>query len=145
MPQEPTEPELNTSNPDKITYQENQLQFTIWGGIEKDNIHRLKINLLVQLKGDDFRYYQDDVNLYSNGQLQRYIKGAAEELETSTTILKNTIRILKSRIEEYRLKANRTGTKSIKAQNLPNDKGRRKQGNEVLKNQRACKKHFEIH
>ena len=114
VPQEPTEPELNTSNPDKITYQENQLQFTIWGGIEKDNIHRLKINLLVQLKGDDFRYYQDDVNLYSNGQLQRYIKGAAEELETSTTILKNTIRILKSRIEEYRLKQIEQERKALK-------------------------------
>ena len=110
----PTEPELNTSNPDKITYSENQLQFTIWGGIEKDNIHRLKINLLVQLKGDDFRYYQDDVNLYSNGQLQRYIKGAAEELETSTTILKNTIRILKSKIEEYRLKQIEQERKALK-------------------------------
>jgi hypothetical protein len=81
--------------PTKITYLENQLQFIIWGGIEKDNIHRLKLNLLVQLKGDDFRYYQDDVNLYSNGQLQRYIKGAAEELEVSGTVLKNTIRKLK--------------------------------------------------
>jgi DNA primase len=74
----PEPSQLNTDNPDKITYQENQLQFIIWGGIEKDNIHRLKLNLLVQLKGDGFRYYQDDVNLYSNGQLQRYIKGAAK-------------------------------------------------------------------
>lgn len=116
VPQEPgaTEPGLNTSNPDKITYEENQLQFTIWGGIEKDNIHRLKINLLVQLKGDDFRYYQDDVNLYSNGQLQRYIKGAAEELETSTTILKTTIRVLKSKIEEYRLKQIEQERKALK-------------------------------
>lgn len=114
VPQEPTEPELNTSNPDKITYSENQLQFTIWGGIEKDNIHRLKINLLVQLKDDDFRYYQDDVNLYSNGQLQRYIKGAAEELETSTTILKTTIRVLKSKIEEYRLKQIEQERKALK-------------------------------
>jgi hypothetical protein len=112
--QEPTEPELNTSNPDKITYQENQLQFTIWGGIEKDNIHRLKINLLVQLKDDGFRYYQDDVNLYSNGQLQRYIKGAAEELETSTIILKTTIRILKSKIEVYRLKQIEQERKALK-------------------------------
>ncbi len=109
-----SEPELNTTNPDKITYQENQLQFTIWGGIEKENIHRLKINLLVQLKDDDFRYYQDDVNLYSNGQLQRYIKGAAEELETSTTILKTTIRILKSKIEEYRLKQIEQERKALK-------------------------------
>ncbi len=113
--QAPSEPsQLNTDNPDKITYQENQLQFIIWGGIEKDNIHRLKLNLLVQLKGDDFRYYQDDVNLYSNGQLQRYIKGAAEELEVSGTVLKNIIRKLKSQIEAYRLTLIEAERKALK-------------------------------
>jgi hypothetical protein len=79
------EPILDTTNPDRITYHDGELLFTIWGGIEKDNIHRLKINLLVQLKSDGFKYYQDDVNLYSNGQLQRYIRGASEELEAGTT------------------------------------------------------------
>jgi len=97
-------PSLNTANPDKITYYEGELLFTIWGGIEKDNIHRLKINLLVQLINNDFKYYQDDVNLYSNGQLQRYIKGATEEMECSTTVLKTTIRRLQTGLEEYRLK-----------------------------------------
>lgn len=105
--QAPPEPEpagnLNTNNPDKITYQEGQLQFIIWGGIEKDNIHRLKLNLLVQLREHAFKYYQDDVNLYSNGQLQRYIHGAGEELEISNTVLKNTIRNLKNQVENYRL------------------------------------------
>lgn len=115
VPQDP-EPtgNLNTTNPDKITYQEGELFFTIWGGIEKDNIHRLRINLLVQLKGDAFKYYQDDVNLYSNGQLQRYIKGAAEELETSTTLLKTTISKLKGSIEEYRLKQIEQERKALK-------------------------------
>jgi len=46
--------------------------------------------------------------------LQRYIKGAAEELETSTTILKTTIRILKSKIEEYRLKQIEQERKALK-------------------------------
>jgi DNA primase len=115
VPQEPEQTgNLNTTNPDKIIYQEGELFFTIWGGIEKDNIHRLRINLLVQLKGDAFRYYQDDVNLYSNGQLQRYIKGAAEELETSTTLLKTTISKLKGQIEEYRLKQIEQERKALK-------------------------------
>ena len=116
--QTPTEPEqtvnLNTSNPDKITYQEGELQFIIWGGIEKENIHRLKLNLLVQLKEHAFTYYQDDVNLYSNGQLQRYIKGASEELEISSTVLKNTIRKLKSQIETYRLTLIEAERKALK-------------------------------
>ena len=116
--QAPPEPEqagnLNTANPDKITYTENQLHFVIWGGVEKENIHRLKINLLAQLKGDAFRYYQDDVNLYSNAQLQRYIKGASEELETSSTVLKNTIRKLKNQIETYRLTLIEAERKALK-------------------------------
>lgn len=114
----PAEPEptgnLNTTNPDKITYSESSLHFIIWGGIEKDNIHRLKLNLLVQLKGDGFKYFQDDVNLYSNGQLQRYIKGAAEELEVSGTALKNTIRNLKNQIETYRLTLIEAERKALK-------------------------------
>jgi DNA primase catalytic core len=105
---------LNTSNSNKLTYNENNLLFTIWGGVEKDNIHRLKINLHVQIEEDNFRYYQDDVNLYSNGQLQRYIKGAAEELETSTTLLKTTIRNLKQEIESYRLQQIEQEQKALK-------------------------------
>jgi len=105
---------LNTANPQKLSYAENDLKFIIWGGIEKDNIHRLKINLLVQLKEDDLKYYQDDVNLYSNGQLQRYIRGASEELETSTTLLKTSIGNLKNEIETYRLELIEKEQKALK-------------------------------
>jgi DNA primase len=106
--------DLNTTNPDRITYHDGELLFTIWGGLEKDNIHRLKINLLVQLKSDGFKYYQDDVNLYSNGQLQRYIRGASEELEVGTTLLKTTIRKLQTLLEEYRLKQLEEEKKALK-------------------------------
>lgn len=94
---------LNTKNPQKITYREGDLMLIIWGGIERENIHRLRVNLLVQKEGDTMRYYQDDVNLYSNGQLQRYIKGATEELDISTTVMKTTLRKLQLQLEEYRL------------------------------------------
>lgn len=96
-------PILNTKNPQKITYRERELMMIIWGGIERENIHRLRVNLLVQKEGDTMRYYQDDVNLYSNGQLQRYIKGATEELDISTTVMKTTLRKLQLQLEKYRL------------------------------------------
>jgi len=41
---------LNTSNPSKLIYETSDLRFTIWGGIEKDNLHRLKVNLLVSIE-----------------------------------------------------------------------------------------------
>jgi len=94
---------LNTKNPQKITYREGDLLLIIWGGIERENVHRLRVNLLVQKEGDTMRYYQDDVNLYSNLQLQRYIKGSTEELDISTAVMKTTLRRLQLQLEEYRL------------------------------------------
>jgi DNA primase len=94
---------LNAKNPQKITCLQGELLFTIWGGIERDNLHRLRVNLLAQKEGEAIRYYQDDVNLYSNGQLQRYIKGATEELDVSTTLMKSALRRLQLQLEEYRL------------------------------------------
>lgn len=105
--------QLNTGNPNKLLYSTPELRFTIWGGIEKDNLHRLKVNLLVEHKTDSFKYYQDDVNLYSNAQLQRFIKGVAEELETSSTLVKSTIRELSAQLAEYRLKLNEDERKAL--------------------------------
>jgi DNA primase len=105
--------QLNTSNPSKLIYETTELRFTIWGGIEKDNLHRLKVNLLVEHTADSFKYYQDDVNLYSNAQLQRFIKGVAEELETSSTLVKNTLRELSTQLAEYRLKLSEAEQKAL--------------------------------
>jgi len=104
---------LNTKNPQKITYREGELLLIIWGGIERENVHRLRVNLLVQKEDDTMRYYQDDVNLYSNLQLQRYIKGATEELDISTTGMKTTLRRLQLQIEEYRLQEIERERKSL--------------------------------
>ncbi len=106
-------PHLNTTNPHKLIYDTKELRFTIWGGIEKDNLHRLKVNLLVEHTADSFKYYQDDVNLYSNAQLQRFIKGVAEELETSSTLVKNTLRELSAQLAEYRLKLGEDERKAL--------------------------------
>ena len=108
-----TSTSLNTSNPSKLIYETLELRFTIWGGIEKDNLHRLKVNLLVEHSTDSFKYYQDDVNLYSNAQLQRFIKGVAEELETSSTTVKNLIRELSAQLAEYRLKLGEDERKAL--------------------------------
>jgi DNA primase catalytic core len=111
---QPNAPVLNTSDAKKITYTDGTLNFIIWGGIEKENIHRLKVNLLIGPKNDKLRYYQDDINLYSHAQLQRYIKGASNELEISGTLLKGVIAKLKNELEEYRLKVIGDEQKALK-------------------------------
>jgi len=104
---------LNTDNPNKLTFSTPELRVMIWGGIEKDNLHRLKVNLLIEHASDSLKYYQDDVNLFSNAQLQRFIKGTAEELDTSSTLVKNTLRELSAQLAEYRLKLNEDERKAL--------------------------------
>lgn len=40
---------LDSSNPEKLLYQSDSLQFTVWGGVDLAHLHRLKVNLHVQL------------------------------------------------------------------------------------------------
>jgi DNA primase len=125
--------QLNTSNPGKLIYNAQDLRFTIWGGIEKNNLHRLKVNLLVEHKTDSFKYYQDDVNLYSNAQLQRFIKGVAEELETSSTMVKNTIRELSNHLAEYRLKLSEDEQKALQPKTYQMTKDEEREAMSFLK------------
>ena len=104
---------FNTDNPNKLLYETKELRFTVWGGIEKDNLHRLKVNLLVEDTTDSMKYYQDDVNLYSNAQVVRFIKGVAEELEKSSTLIKNALKELSTLLGEYRLKLAEEERKSL--------------------------------
>jgi DNA primase len=132
------ESQFNTKNPHRISYREGELLFTIWGGLERENIHRLKINLLVQTEGTS-RYYQDDVNLYSNGQLQRYIKGATEELEISTTLLKTVIRRLQLQLEEYRLSEIERERKTLQPKTFRMSQEEERQASEFLTSQDLVK------
>jgi DNA primase len=131
IPQEANQ--LNTGNPNKLLYTASDLRFTIWGGIEKDNLHRLKVNLLVEHKTDSFKYYQDDVNLYSNAQLQRFIKGVAEELGTSSTTVRNTIRELSNQLAEYRLKLGEDERKALQPKHYQMTKEEEKEAMSFLK------------
>lgn len=134
---------LDTSNPDKIIYQSGELHFTIWGGIDISQLHRLKINLHVQLNGNDWKYYQDDVNLYSNSQLVRYTKGASEELEASSTLVKQSIQQLKNQIENYRLQKRENFQKSLKPKTYQMSVAEEKEALALLKNKQLVKKTME--
>jgi len=134
---------LDTSNADKILYQSGELRFTIWGGIDITQLHRLKINLHVQLNGNDWKYYQDDVNLYSNSQLVRYIKGASEELEASSTLLKQSLQQLKGQIENYRLAQRETRQKALQPKRYQMSVAEEKEALALLKNKQLVKKTME--
>lgn len=142
---------LDTTQADKLVYSTEKLTATVWGGVDLGQLHKLKINLLVQLNpvltgasgGNDLRYYQDDVNLYSHSQLQRYIKGASEELEAVSSLVKQSLQQLKKALETYRLEQREKRQKALQPKTYPMTAQEEKAALALLKNQHLVKKTME--
>jgi DNA primase len=94
---------LDTTNPEQIIYQTPELRITIWGGIEKENLSRLKVSLHIKSKLSQYLSFRDDVNLYSHGSMQKLVQNVAETLELSTATVIKTLTDLTEKLEEYRL------------------------------------------
>ena len=95
---------LDTENPEQIIFESTELKITIWGGIEKENLSRLKISMHIKSKENKYRSFRDDINLYSHSSTQKLIQNIAETLEISSTIANKTITELTEKLEEYRIK-----------------------------------------
>ena len=105
------ETQLNTENPERIVYKNNSLTGTVWGGIEKENLSRLKISLHIKSESKSFR---DDVNLYSHAAVKKLIQNVSETLEISTAITTNTITDLTEKLEAYRMEERAAQVKALK-------------------------------
>lgn len=100
-----TTAKLNTRNPDFITYTTEELQIIILGGINLQQIDRLRITLKISRTdtGDPLHSIRHTLDLYHSDYLEKFINKACEQLETGTTVLKRAIAELTDQIEQYRL------------------------------------------
>jgi len=112
-PQPETASFLDTSNPEQIIYESEPLKVTIWGGIEKENLSRLKVSLHIKNKTDKYKSFRDDVNLYSHGSMQKLVQNIAETLELSTSLVIKTLTDLTEKLEEYRLQERAQHVKAL--------------------------------
>jgi DNA primase len=94
---------LDTTNPERIIFETENLHITIWGGIEKENLSRLKISLHIQNKSDKYKTYRDDCNLYSHPQVKKLVQSISESLELPSPHVSQTITELTEKLEAYRL------------------------------------------
>lgn len=94
---------LDCTNPEKFQYENPELQITVWGGIELDNLTRLRVSLFVQSKSDKYLTYRDDVNLYSHSSSQKTVRQIAETLELPTTTIGRALHELTEGLEQYRM------------------------------------------
>jgi DNA primase len=132
LPAEEPGKKFNTENPHQIVYENNWLTATVWGGIEKENLSRLKVSLNVELKSNPYRNYRNDVNLYNYSQVRHAVQDIAAELETSTGTIKQSLHDLTRELETYRLVQLEKEQESVKPKKIELSKEQEEQAKQFL-------------
>jgi len=105
--QEPvrTRGKLNTKNPEFITFTTNELQIIILGGINLQQLDRLRITLKISRTdtNDPLHSIRHTLDLYHSDYLEKFIGKASEQLETGTNTIRRAIAEMTEQIEQYRL------------------------------------------
>jgi hypothetical protein len=106
--------ELNTSNPESITYSTEELSFTILGGIKLEGLDRLRVTLKIEVANRKFKHYlnnpdiadlalRQNLDLYNDTQVEKLIRRTAERLEVGSTAIAKAIADITNQLEVYRL------------------------------------------
>jgi len=135
---------LITDNPEQIIYETEELKITIWGGIEKENLSRLKISLHIKSKADKYKGFRDDVNLYSHQGTQKLIQNISETLEISTATITKTITELTESLEAYRLQERTAMIKSLQPKSYEMTGEEKDHALEFLRKPKLGKKTLEL-
>ena len=143
-PEQKTKSKLITDNPEQIIYETPELKITIWGGIEKENLSRLKVSLHIRSKGNKYKSFRDDVNLYSHGNTQKLIQNISETLEISTATITNTITELTEELEAYRLFERKAQIKSLQPKQYEMSQEEKDQALDFLRKSKLGKRTLEL-
>jgi DNA-binding MarR family transcriptional regulator len=97
---------FNTVNPEYITYQKDGLKCVLLGGISLQQIDRLRVTLLLERAPKLSPLHsirQSGLDLYNDNFVEKFIRTAAEKLETGSTEIRLIIAELIEQLEKYRL------------------------------------------
>lgn len=100
-----TTSKLDTKNEDYLAFEYENLLMSIIGGVSLFPLDKLKITLGItrtDSKNKLHRLRQSNLDLYSEEQLQRFIRTASEKLEIGTKQLNLAIAELTEELEEHR-------------------------------------------
>ncbi len=106
--------QIDTSNPNTITYITEELGFTILGGIRMDGLDRLRVTIRIEVVNRKFEHYMNNadlaafplnhnLDLYNDVQVEKLIRKAAERLEVGTLQITKAIADITRQLELYRL------------------------------------------
>ena len=105
---------LNVSNPEAITYQTEELGYTILGGIRLEGLDRLRVTIKIEVLNRKFQHYlnnpdiaalaiRQNLDLYSITQVEKLARLIADRLEVGVTAVSKDLSDITNELESYRL------------------------------------------
>ncbi|MBO9684118.1 MAG: hypothetical protein J7502_15875 [Flavisolibacter sp.] len=93
-------PELNADNPEYYTWQYEQLQIAILGGMKIEGLDRMRVTLKVQWKEQAVR---QNLDLYNSPALDKLVRKCAETFALGLEYMTGVLEALINTLETYRL------------------------------------------
>jgi predicted transcriptional regulator len=105
---------LTTTNPEAITYQTEELGYTILGGIRLEGLDRLRVTIKIEVLNRKFQHYlnnpdianlaiRQNLDLYNITQTEKLARLIAERLEVGVTAVTKDLSDITNQLEHYRL------------------------------------------
>ena len=105
---------LNVANADAITYQTEEIHYTILGGIRLEGLDRLRVTIKVEVVNRKFQHYlnnpdiaalaiRQNLDLYSITQTEKLARLIADRLEVGVTQVTTDLGTVTNELERYRL------------------------------------------
>lgn len=106
--------QINTANPEAITYQTEEIIYTILGGIRLEGLDRLRVTIKIEVVNRKFQHYlnnpdiaalaiRQNLDLYSITQVEKLARLIADRLEVGVTAVSKDLSDITSELESYRL------------------------------------------
>ena len=105
---------LNTSNPEAISYQTEEVLYTVLGGIKLEGLDRLRVTLKIEVTNRKLKHYlnnpdiadlalRQNLDLYNDSQVEKLIRKTAERLEIGSSNIARSVADITNQLESYRL------------------------------------------
>ena len=115
-------PTLNSSNPEAMVYETEEIRFTILGSIKLEGLDRLRVTLKIEVTDRKFKHYlnnpdladlaiRHNIDLYNDTQVEKLVRKTSERLEVGSTAIAKAVADLTNQLENYRLQQVETKNK----------------------------------
>ncbi len=116
-------PALDISNPDYVTYHHEDLRFTLLGGLNLQQLDRMKVTLrtAIEQKENPYQSFRHSLDLYHDDQVEKYIRKACERLYLSTSKMSEAMESLIHALEDHRWQQSKNKAEKTPKKRVPSD------------------------